>query len=104
MVRVSIAYPSQPGARFDLDYYVVTHMPLVKQLVGGMGLVRVEVDKAISGPMGSPAPFACVGYLYFDSLASVQRALETHAAAIQADIPNYTDIPPQIQISEIAAI
>jgi len=34
MVKVSIFYPSKPGARFDVDYYLNTHMPLTLGLLG----------------------------------------------------------------------
>jgi hypothetical protein len=31
MFKVSVMYPNQPGARFDIDYYRTTHMELVDQ-------------------------------------------------------------------------
>ena len=34
MIKVSVMYPNQPGARFDHDYYRATHMPLVKERMG----------------------------------------------------------------------
>jgi uncharacterized protein (TIGR02118 family) len=42
-----------------------------------------------------------MGHLYFDSVADFQAAFGPHAAAIKADIPNYTDIQPTIQINEV---
>jgi len=42
-----------------------------------------------------------MGHLYFGSAAEFQSAFGPHAAAIMADIPNYTDIQPTIQISEV---
>jgi uncharacterized protein (TIGR02118 family) len=42
-----------------------------------------------------------MGHLYFDSAANFQAAFGPHAAAIMADIPNYPDIQPTIQISEV---
>jgi uncharacterized protein (TIGR02118 family) len=42
-----------------------------------------------------------MGHLYFDSLADFQAAFGPHAKDIMADIPNYTDIQPTIQISEV---
>ena len=28
MVKVSVLYPNKPGSRFDIEYYLNTHMPL----------------------------------------------------------------------------
>jgi uncharacterized protein (TIGR02118 family) len=39
--------------------------------------------------------------MFFDSLQSFQGAFGAHAGPIMADVPNYTDIQPTIQISEV---
>jgi uncharacterized protein (TIGR02118 family) len=38
--------------------------------------------------------------MVFDSVDAFQAAFGPHAKTIMADIPNYTDIQPTIQISE----
>jgi uncharacterized protein (TIGR02118 family) len=102
MVRISVLYPAGPGKRFDLDYYAKKHMALVRERLGGMGLVRIEVDKGVAGGApGSPAPFVGVGHLYFNSLEEFQKAMQVHGAELVGDVPNFTDIQPQFQISEI---
>ena len=40
---------------------------------------------------------------YFNSLADFQQAMEAHGKEIMGDIPNYTNIQPQVQISEIVS-
>jgi uncharacterized protein (TIGR02118 family) len=42
-----------------------------------------------------------MGHLYFDSVAECQAAFAPHAEAIMADITNYTNVQPVIQISEV---
>ena len=54
------------------------------------------------GAPGAPAPYIAVGHLTFDSLAAFQKSFGPHAPEILADIPNYTNTQPIIQISEIA--
>jgi len=99
MVRVSVLYANEAGKKFDHDYYAKKHMPLVGQLLKP---VRYEVDKGIAGGApGAPAPFVGACHIYFHSLADFQKAMGTHAKTLMDDIPNYTDIAPQIQISEI---
>jgi len=103
MVRLMVLYPNDPGKRFDMNYYINKHMPLVKSLLGPYGLVKTEVDKGIASLEGAPAPFVCVAVLYFGSLEGLEKAFEAHLAELTADIPNYTDISPQVQISEIVS-
>jgi uncharacterized protein (TIGR02118 family) len=104
MIRMSVMYPSSEGTTFDYDYYAQKHMALVHERLGPLGLLRVEVDKGLAGGApGSPAPFACMGHFYFNSLAALQQAMKTHGRELMADVPNFTNIPPHVQISEIIA-
>jgi len=45
MYKVSVMYPNQEGARFDLHYYQTTHMDLVKKHLKPFGLKKADVDK-----------------------------------------------------------
>lgn len=102
MVRVSVMYPSGEGKTFDHDYYVQKHMKLVRDRVGTLGLVRVEVDRGVAGGApGAPAPYAAVGHVYFNSLGEFQSAMGVHGKELFADVPNFTNITPQVQISEV---
>lgn len=102
MIRVSVMYPAGEGKKFDVTYYMQKHIPLVRERFGGTGLVRAEVDKGVAGGApGAPAPFVYVAQLYFNSIADFQKAIGTHGKEIMGDVPNYTNIQPQIQISEI---
>jgi uncharacterized protein (TIGR02118 family) len=42
-----------------------------------------------------------MGHLYFGSVAEFQAAFGPHTTAIMADVPNYTNIQPVIQVSEV---
>lgn len=101
MIRVSVFYPQTEGARFDHDYYARKHMPLVREKLEPFGIVRAEVDRGVAGGPGEPAPFVAAGHLIFDSLDQFQQAFASVGAELMADIPNYTDIEPQFQLSEI---
>jgi len=102
MVRMSVMYPRGEGKKFDLDYYANKHMPLVKARWSGMGFVRYEIDKGLAGGApGSPPPYVCIAQIYFDSADALQKAAAAHGKELFADVPNFTDITPQVQISEI---
>ena len=104
MIRISVLYPNEAGKKFDAAYYLKTHVPMARTRLGGAGLVRAEIDKGVAGGApGAPAPFVYVAHLYFNSLADFQKAMEAHGKEIMGDIPNYTNIQPQVQISEIVS-
>jgi uncharacterized protein (TIGR02118 family) len=102
MIRVSVMYPHRQGGRFDLDYYVESHMALVRRKLAPHGLVRTEVDKGVNAG-GQPQPFAAAGHLYFETVEAFQSAFKSAAGELMADVPNYTDLQPQVQVSEIVA-
>ena len=104
MIRVSVLYANEPGYRFDHDYYMNTYLPLLKEKMTPLGLVRVEIDKGISAPdPNTPPPFVVMGYLVFNSVEEVHNAFKTVGKEVMSHIPNYTDIKPQIQISEMVS-
>lgn len=102
MIRVTVAYPNEPGKKFDWDYYLNTHGPLVSEQLNGRGLLKVEVDKGISAPNPSEAaPFVAIAYLTFNTVEEVHEGFKASGREIMGDIPNFTDIKPTFQISEI---
>ena len=101
MIKVSVFYPNNEGAKFDIDYYCNKHIPMVRQKLGA-ACKNAAVEQGIAGATpGSRPAFIALGHLYFDSVEAFQTAFGPHAEAIMADIPNYTDIQPTLQISEV---
>ncbi len=102
MIRVTVLYANKPEGKFDHAYYANKHMKMVNEKLRPMGLVKTEIDKGIGGvSAGSPPPYVALGYLVFNSVEDFQKAFAAHGEEIMGDIPNYTNIEPQIQISEI---
>ncbi|MFQ5494622.1 MAG: EthD family reductase [Phycisphaerae bacterium] len=102
MIRVSVYYPNSPDKKFDLDYYSTKHMGMVSDRLTPLGLVKWDVDKGLAGGTpADPAPFVAIGHIYFNSVDEFQKAFPAHAPEILADIPNFTDIEPQFQVSEV---
>jgi uncharacterized protein (TIGR02118 family) len=101
MVRVSVFYPHQSGGKFDMDYYLTKHMPMVKQRLGS-ALKGVTVEKGISGGApNSPPAFVTMCHLLFDSVAAHDAALAPHEAELKGDIVNFTNIEPRFQFSDV---
>ena len=103
MICVSVMYPQAPGKHFDQVYYEQKHRPLVMDRLASHGITKYEILQGLSGlGPGSVPMFAAVGNLYFNTVGDFQQAMAEHGAELQADIPNFTDIMPQFQISEAA--
>lgn len=101
MIKVSVMYPNTAGARFDHVYYRDQHMPLVKRSMGDACLFYT-VDKGLAGGApGEPAPYVGMCHIYSDSVEAFQSGFGPHAKEILADIANYTDLAPVMQISEV---
>jgi uncharacterized protein (TIGR02118 family) len=101
MIKVSVMYPNGADTRFDLNYYLAKHMPMVQAKLGG-ALKKVEVDHGLGGaaPGESPA-FVAMCHLHFESVDAFQQAFGANAEAIVADIPNYTNAQPTVLVSEV---
>ena len=101
MIKVSVMYPNTPGARFDHDYYRDTHMLLLKARMGA-ACKHYTVEKGLAGGApGSPAAYIAMCHIFCDSVEAFQAAFGPHAKEIMGDIPNYTDLKPVVQISEV---
>ena len=101
MFKATIMYPPTPSARFDMNYYIEKHMPMVKSKIGS-SCIGFTVDAGLAGGApGSHAPYMAIGSLTFESLEVFGSVMAEHGAEIMADIPNYTDSQPVIQISEV---
>ena len=101
MVKVTVFYPNEEGKKFDMEYYLNKHIPMLQQNLGA-ALKGGAVEQGLGGiTPGSRATYIAMGHLSFDSVEAFQAAFGPHAKSIMGDIPNYTDIQPMIQISEV---
>jgi uncharacterized protein (TIGR02118 family) len=101
MILVSVMYPA--GAKFDVDYYLKTHMPLVKDRWGPHGLKSAQVLRGAAKPDGSPPDYQTIALLTFGSLDDFKAAGKAHGREVFADIANFTDAKAAVQINDILA-
>ncbi len=95
MIRLSVYYPTTEGATFDHDYYRDRHVPLA---VKTWGLAEAEIDRGINGPYEAAVHFR------FESPEALSEAMQAEGTkAVLADVPNYTNITPVMQTSEIVS-
>lgn len=86
---VSVVYPSEPDAKFDLDYYNTKHIGLVTEKWSKVGLQQYWV--ADLRPSGGP--YAIQTTMLWESLEAFQKAASSEeSAAVFADVPNFTNL------------
>ncbi|RUO97517.1 EthD family reductase [Hyphomicrobium sp.] len=101
MIKVSVMYPFAPNARFDHAYYRDQHMPMVKAKMGD-ACKYYTVDKGLAGGApGTQPTYIGMCHIFSDSIEAFQAGFGPHAKEILADIKNYTDLTPVMQISEV---
>jgi uncharacterized protein (TIGR02118 family) len=104
MIRVAILYSNKSEVTFDAHYYRTKHLALVKQKYGPLGLRKIELDEAktLEGP--HKAPFHAIGYLFFDTTKDFMNAVKVAGKEVMADVANFTNSTPTIQVSEYSQI
>ncbi len=101
MIKVSVMYPNGEGRTFDMAYYLDKHMPLVQQELGA-ALKGIAVDEGLASAVPGSRPFyLAIGHLLFESVEAFQSSFAAHGQTLVADIPNFTNAVPTIQISEV---
>ena len=99
MILVTVMYPA--GETFDTDYYLKTHMPLVKERWSAYGLKSAQAIKGIAKPDGSTPDYQMTALLTFGSIDDFKAAGKAHGKEIFADIPNFTKAQAVVQINDI---
>ena len=91
MTTFFLTYPGDAGTRFDRDYYVTTHLPLVRAAWGPHGLRSAAAFFPPTDGAGTIASCVCE----FESDNALQAAFAApQTAGVVADIPNFTDAVP----------
>lgn len=95
MISVHIMYPKTDESTFDMDYYTSTHMPMLAEALGD----------ACSGWGASSTKgggWAAIGWAMVDSKEAFDSAMAEHGAKIMGDVPNYTNVQPELVIGDVA--
>lgn len=99
MILVTVMYP--PGEKFDTDYYLKTHMPLVKDRWGPLGLKSAQAIKGVVKADGGAPDYQMIALLTFGSMDEFKAAGKAHGKEIFDDIPKFTTVQAVVQINDI---
>lgn len=93
MIRMTVSYPSSDTSTFDHDYCLAKHIPLLNST---WNPVATSVDKGVNRPNGAAV------HCTFETMDQFNAAMgDAGTGAVIADVANYTNIAPVIQVSEI---
>ncbi|GAD88696.1 hypothetical protein VHA01S_008_00910 [Vibrio halioticoli NBRC 102217] len=100
MIKAYVLYPNKDDVIFDFDYYCNKHVPMIGELLGE-AVKGATVDEGIANVVpGETAPYVAISTISFDSIESFQTAFGPNADKIKADVPNFTNTAPTIQLCE----
>ena len=102
--KITILFPRQRGARFDFGYYLDVHIARsIRKLEVHPGFRGVSVERGLVGARFDEAGprFLAACHYEFTSVEAFHEAFLPHAAELQADLANYTDIAPLVETSEV---
>lgn len=103
MIRVSAIYPNEPGSRFDARYYLEQHEPFATDMLKPFGLEAIRTALGRSSLDQGPPPFWAISEMVFTTEDQFHTAMEQCGERLFADVPNYTNVTPILQFSEIGA-
>lgn len=90
-VILHVTYQGEPDARFDRDYYVAHHLPLVMKAFGQYGLESAIAFFPTVEQTGTIAICEC----RFASEAAIARSFGSEeAVAVMADVAQFTGLVP----------
>jgi uncharacterized protein (TIGR02118 family) len=97
---ITVLYPNSPGVTFDFDYYLEHHATLIDRLYG-KSIAKLELRRGRATPDGSAPPFIAIINIWIADQAAFDAAGARHGATLIADVPNFTNTMPTIQIDEV---
>lgn len=91
MTTMYVTYPGDAGTRFDRDYYVNGHLPLVMECWGPYGLQSCTAFF----PAGDGAGTIAIAECRFRDEAALKAALGApESPRVMADVAKFTDAKP----------
>lgn len=98
---VQVIYPISDGTHFDHDYYATTHMALVKEH-WGPHIASTLVTKGLAGGPDTPPAYHAIASFTFTDQDAMGAAMQA-SGPLLADIPNFTNVQPDMLVGDVTA-
>lgn len=91
MAMLFVTYAGNASTRFDRDYYVGTHLPLVLEAWGPYGLKTTDAFF----PASDSADIIAIAVCVFQDEAALSASLDSpQTECVMADVKHFTDVKP----------
>ncbi|KAG4293426.1 ethyl tert-butyl ether degradation EthD [Fusarium proliferatum] len=89
---VTVLFPNEPDAKYDFEYYVSKHMPLIQERWGKYGVKGWSATQFTNGLDGSPGPYAFGSIVEWEDQSQVKIAFAgPEVAEIMGDVVNFSN-------------
>lgn len=94
---VTVVFPNDADAKYDIDYYVKNHMTLIEKLWSNYGLKGWSVTKYVPSLDGTPPLYAFGSEVFWENEEGMKKAFESSTVTeIMADISRFSNKPPDL--------
>ncbi|CCF36772.1 ethyl tert-butyl ether degradation EthD [Colletotrichum higginsianum] len=101
-VTITVVFPNEPDASYDIEYYVSKHMPLIQERWGKYGVVSWSVTKFQNGVDGSAPLYAFGSVVTWDNVDQIKAAFAgPEAGEIMGDVAKFSNKQPVFLTGEV---
>jgi len=98
VIKLTVMYPDAEDAYFDMDYYINKHIAMVQEKCAP-AVRSCTVEQGVGGPDG--VCYRVIAGITVDSMEDFEKYVAPNDPEFAADVPNFTNIRPVIQVSEV---
>jgi uncharacterized protein (TIGR02118 family) len=97
VMSLNVIYPNHDGAKFDVDYYRNSHIPLAMKVMKAEKVILIEGVPS----KGAPPPFAMICHFEFASAEALAASgTAPGIEEVRADVAKFTDIKPIVMMGK----
>lgn len=95
--QVTVFYPRKDGAKFDMDYYLSTHMPLIAKHWKKYGLKSYTVTQ-----LSGDSPYSVSVVMEWESSEAFGKALKDDGnKEVMGDVANFSSESPVLIAGDV---
>lgn len=101
---ITVLFPNEADAKYDINYYKAHHMPLIEKLWGHFGIISWSVTNFTSGPDGSEPAFTFGSVVNWSSAEDIKTAFaDASVKQIMEDVANFSNKHPTFLFGDVSA-
>ncbi|GFN11042.1 hypothetical protein AtubIFM56815_008608 [Aspergillus tubingensis] len=91
---ITVVFPNEPDAKYDIEYYTNVHMRLIEKHWTKYGLKSWSVTKFGPALDGTPPPYAVGSRVHWESEEGMKKAFESpEVPEVMGDVVNFSNRP-----------